>query len=165
MGDAFDSPGLQGFRKVVRTAGRIRGKATRDPAGGMLTPTGILDVNVAGTELFDRVAELQSLKTDEYGCVFGGDETRRQVAAVLRLPGEEDGVSAVRRSTDRKTITLYLSEVLADMPSLRPATTMWCRITKEPDGKDGFYLAIHLNTALEPGPVRHRVKPAPTTAE
>ena len=93
----------------------------------------------------------------EYALHFGGDTVRRHIAAVTLPPGGDiEGLTAIRRHTAHKTITIYLQGGFEEFPELRPVATTRCAVTREPDGAGGTFIQINLGSALEPAPVRPR---------
>lgn len=140
-------PAIARFQITTRVPKTVLGVASRDAEGVKLAPTGLTDVNASGTEMFDALASLLGFERDQYGVVLGGDKKRRQICCVI-VPAGTTGASPVRRDEERHAITLYLHELFKDMPSLRPTDTRWCRIFREPDGAEGEFIMIDLNSSL-----------------
>jgi len=142
-----DRPKLEGFHFVTRAYVARRGEGIRVPGGAKVTRTGVTPVNVAGTELMNDVAVQPGLEPGKYGVLLGGNEVKRQVCCVPVF-GSTQGAAPIRRSGDGRTITLYLNELFADMPRLRPRSTRWCTMERMPDGGGGEVVLINLNMGL-----------------
>lgn len=139
---------LARFKMVTSASKSIRGMANRDPEGAKVSPTGLVEVNVAGTELIDSIAMAKRLDLNKYAILFGGDEETGQAAALVVEPNTP-GAKPVRRNTASRTITLYMNDLFREQPRLRPTSERWCALSREPDGRDGHFIIIHLNVALE----------------
>ncbi len=153
-----ESP-LDRFQMVTRSPGKIRGRANRDPEGAKIKPTGVVEVNAAGSELFDRIANELGLDRNKYGVLFGGDSDQGQAAAIVVDSGTF-GAAPVRRVKSKNTITVYMTELFRVHPKLRPDSIRWCPLIKEADGEGGHFVVFSLNVALERTSSRRRQDPA-----
>lgn len=144
------------FKKVLRSAKPFRSEANRAPAGGLVHPTGRVNMNTAATEYFVQLAAKENIDPEQYGVVLGGDEDKNEVAIWVVKPLAE-GATMVRRDAGKRTITLYLSELFKELPMLRPATKRWCQVSVEEDREEGTYVVISLNMALDPKRLKKRM--------
>lgn len=155
-GTAAPSP-LSGFTFVESVLTRQRGLALRDPEGLYVSPTGVVETNAAATDWFDDLALAQHLDVEKYCIKWGGNAATGQAAALVVAPGTP-GATPVRRYTDKRSLTLYMTQLFLEQPRLRPASERWCVVTKEPDGNGGHFVLVHLNVALEQGKGKTRKK-------
>lgn len=133
---------------------------TRDPMGAYVYPTGLVYTNVAGAEVVrDQAVDLK-LDPKQIAVILGGDETNNQVLVYLVDPLTA-GAVAVREDAQRKTLTMYLHELFAAKPSLRPDQARWCAMRPDVDTDGIPCLLISLRVALEPRRTKRKAAPPP----
>ena len=115
----------------------------RDPMGVMMHPTGLGHSNSEGGDVFRDQAQAQNIDPKQFGITTTGDATTGRVVAHVVEPTTA-GNTAVRQSTESKSVTIYLHDLFANTPGLRPETRCWCPIKPDVDAAGQPCIIIYL---------------------
>ena len=120
----------------------------RDPMGIKVYPTGLAETNVEGAAVFAERAKGLGVDLKQLAVKFGGDENTSQVITWPVKP-MTPGAVAVRYDEKKKTMTLYMHQLFAEKPALRPDETRWCVLQPDTDSEGAPCVLISLRVALE----------------
>lgn len=124
------------------------GQVERDPAGGVIHPTGRLPLNIEGTMAWNQVARDSGIDPREAGVWFGVIEESKLVGAYAVPATSQAAKAGIRRDEKRKSATLYLGSVFAEYPSLRVEGKRAISVGADVDADGRPCLVIALNSTL-----------------
>lgn len=123
------------------------GQKQRSPESGTVRETGIIRLNMGGTDLMDELARAEKLDREKYSFRYGLDVERRLVA-VYPVPHDTDGSAPVRRHKGKNYIVLDLGNLFKRYPSLIIAREVTCPAMKDVDANGKECMILSLQNAV-----------------
>lgn len=91
----------------------------RQPKGGVAYPTGLLPLNLNGSDQLTQLMVDSKQDRDTCEVILRANLITRTIAAEV-VPANTPRAQAFRRNADKRTYTLYLHPVFEKYPLLRP---------------------------------------------
>lgn len=134
------------FAPLDRVATPYRSATRQDPEGAHISRTGRTLLNRLGSQILYGLLEASPFSDFSQCGVYWGVDTRSlQVAGRLVAP-DVVGATPIRENRAKKTVILYLHDVLATYPTLQPYTGKWVSVGWV---REGGYFVIHLGLGLD----------------
>lgn len=120
----------------------------REPAGALVSPTGLTRSNTGGHLLFTKLAQNAGQDPDNFALEYGVSKENKQISfyAVSRL---SPGAAPIRRDPARQQTTVYLKPIFKKHSTLRPAVRQECSLYLSVDAHGDECLVLPLNTGLD----------------
>ena len=122
----------------------------RDPEGGIVSPTGYLQSNRGGAELWDRVVVQAGLDPEKAAIKFMVNREKKIAVGYPFLPGlaQAKGIAPVRRYKNG-TMSFHLRGVFKEAKELKPMGRVKATFSADvdPDGKPCLLINLGLAVA------------------
>lgn len=132
-------------------------EAERDPAGALVSTTGLSKANTGGYELVEALVIGMGLDPASFALMCGVNLEDRQVA-LYPVDGKTAGALPVRRNARRKEMTLYLQPVFKRYKELKPTVRQQGGLFLDLDADGEECVVLALNTGLDKPVVKRKEK-------
>lgn len=138
---------LNAFQKVAKSV-PIRSANLRHPSGAKIKPSGMVLCNTEASGEILATSDELAKNLNKTGIEWFVNLANKEVAGQL-VSMNTPGVTPIRKAASG-TFTVYMHNVFAEYPSLRPSSRINVPVTVHND-PDGTYIMFQLNMALTTG--------------
>lgn len=134
-----------GFERVIYEESN---EPVRDPAGALVSTSGLTQTNSGGHIQFTELAQESGVDPADLALDYWVNTQAKQIT-FYAVDRHTLGAAPVRRYMDRLTTFLYLKPIFAKYPELRPKIRKQCSLQLTTDSKGRPCIILSLGTGLD----------------
>jgi hypothetical protein len=138
---------LNDFTNVFKTV-QISSVNLREPPGGKIRPTGHVTCNAEASDILVAAGEQRYLSLSKAGILWWVNPATKEVAG--RVTALETLGATPIREVSGGTFVLYMHNVFAEYPTLKPSRVISVPMTLHKDDQ-GLFFVFYLTMAVIPG--------------